>query len=52
VVKHAAIAQTGAAKSTIELVTVENLVSALAAFNGAVDQLKHQWFVSGLCGTL
>jgi hypothetical protein len=46
VTKQAVIAETHAAKRTIELLTMENLIPALAAFYSSIGQLKHQTFIS------
>jgi hypothetical protein len=46
VTKQAVIAKTHAAKRTIKLLAMENLIPALAAFYGSIDQLKHQRFIS------
>jgi hypothetical protein len=44
--KQAVIAETHAAKRTIKLLAMENLIPALAAFYSSIDQLKHQTFIS------
>ena len=44
--KQAVIAETHAAKRTIKLLTMENLIPALATFYSSIDQLKHQTFIS------
>ncbi len=41
VIQEATATQAGAAVVTIKLVAMVNLVSAFAAFYGAIDQLKH-----------
>jgi hypothetical protein len=46
--KQAVIAETHAAKRTIELLAMKNLVPAFAAFYSSIDQLKHQMFISEL----
>jgi hypothetical protein len=43
-IKEATVADTRAAGVTIEFVAVANLVPALSAFYGSIDQLKHQKF--------
>jgi hypothetical protein len=45
VAKQAVIAETHGAKRAIELLTMKNLVPALAAFYSSIDQLKHQTFI-------
>jgi hypothetical protein len=45
---QAIIAETHAAKRTIELLAMKNLVPAFAAFYSSIDQLKHQMFISEL----
>jgi hypothetical protein len=40
-IKEATVADTRAAGVTIEFVAVANLVPALSAFYGSIDQLKH-----------
>ena len=40
-IKEATVADTRPAGVTIEFVAVANLVPALSAFYGSVDQLKH-----------
>lgn len=40
-VKQAIFAQTGAAGGTIEFVAVANVVAALTALYGSIDELKH-----------
>lgn len=44
--KQATFAETGAAKITIELVAVPNVIPAFAAFYGSIDELKHHTFRS------
>ena len=44
--KQTVIAETHAAKMTIELLAMENLIPTLAAFNSSIDQLKHHRFIS------
>ena len=44
VIKEATVADTRPAGVTIEFVAVANLVPALSAFYGSIDQLKHQKF--------
>jgi hypothetical protein len=39
--KDAAFAQTRAAGGTVKLVAVANVMPAFAAFDSAVDELKH-----------
>jgi hypothetical protein len=46
VAKQTVIAETHAAESAIELLTMKNLVPAFAAFDSSIDQLKHQMFVA------
>ena len=45
VAKQTVIAETHAAESAIELLTMQNLVPAFAAFDSSVDQLKHPMFI-------
>jgi hypothetical protein len=42
VIKQATLAQTGAARSTVEFVTVANVVPALTALYGSINELKHR----------
>jgi hypothetical protein len=42
VIKEATVADTRPAGATIEFVAVANLVPALSAFYGSIDQLKHR----------
>jgi hypothetical protein len=44
-IKEATVADTRPAGVTIEFVAVANLVPALSAFYGSIDQLKHRNFV-------
>jgi hypothetical protein len=44
VMKQATVAEAYVAKRTIELLTMENLIPALTAFYGSIDQLKHHRF--------
>ena len=46
VIKEATVADTRPAGVTIEFVAVANLVPALGAFYGSIDQLKHRYFHS------
>jgi hypothetical protein len=46
VMKQATVAEAYVAKRTIKLLTMENLIPALTAFYGSIDQLKHQAFIS------
>ena len=46
VAKQTVIAETHAAESAIELLTMKNVVPAFAAFDSSIDQLKHQMFVA------
>lgn len=46
VMKQATVAEAHVAKRTIKLLTMENLIPALTAFYGSIDQLKHQAFIS------
>jgi hypothetical protein len=46
VIKEATVADTRPAGVTIEFVAVANLVPALSAFYGSIDQLKHRKFRS------
>ena len=41
-IKYAAIANARAAVVAIEFVAMENLVPALGALNGSIDQLEHR----------
>jgi hypothetical protein len=43
-IKEATVADTRPAGMTVEFVAVANLVSALGAFYGSIDQLKHRRF--------
>jgi hypothetical protein len=43
-IKEATVADTRPAGVTIEFVAVANLVPALGAFYGSIDQLKHRRF--------
>jgi hypothetical protein len=43
-IKEATVADTRPAGLTIEFVAVANLVPALTAFYGSIDQLKHRQF--------
>jgi hypothetical protein len=43
-VKHATFAQTGAAGGAIEFVAVANVIAALTALYGSIDELKHPTF--------
>jgi hypothetical protein len=45
VIKQAVIAETHGAEITIKLLTMENLIPALAAFYSSIDQLKHRTFI-------
>ena len=45
-IKEATVADTCPAGVTIEFVAVANLVPALGAFYGSIDQLKHREFHS------
>ena len=45
-IKEATVADTRPAGVTIEFVAVANLVPALGAFYGSIDQLKHREFRS------
>ena len=45
-IKEATVADTRAAIVTIEFLAVANLVPALTAFYGSIDQLKHREFRS------
>jgi hypothetical protein len=40
--EQAVIAETHAAKTTTELLTMKNLMPAFTAFDGSIDQLKHR----------
>jgi hypothetical protein len=42
VIKQATLAQTGAASCTVEFVAVANVVPALTALYGSIDELKHR----------
>jgi hypothetical protein len=42
VIKEATVADARAAVMTIKFIAMENLVPALGAFNGSIDQLKHR----------
>ncbi|HXV82032.1 MAG TPA: hypothetical protein VEG60_19315 [Candidatus Binatia bacterium] len=42
--KEAILADTGAATVTIKFFAVANFVSAFTAFDGSIDELKHQTF--------
>jgi hypothetical protein len=44
VMKQATVAEAHVAKRTIKLLTMENLIPALTAFYGSIDQLKHHRF--------
>jgi hypothetical protein len=44
--EQAAVAETHGAKSTIKLLTMENLVPTFAAFYGSIDELKHHRIIS------
>jgi hypothetical protein len=41
VIKQATLAQTGTARSTVEFVAVTNVVPALTALYGSINELKH-----------
>jgi hypothetical protein len=43
-IKQATVAETRPAGLTIEFLAVANLVPALTAFYGSIDQLKHRQF--------
>ena len=45
-IKQATVAETRPAGLTIEFLAVANLVPALTAFYGSIDQLKHREFRS------
>jgi hypothetical protein len=45
VMKQATVAETHVAERTIKLLTMENLIPALTAFYGSIDQLKHHRFL-------
>jgi hypothetical protein len=44
VMKQATVAEAHVAERTIKLLTMENLIPALTAFYGSIDQLKHHRF--------
>jgi len=46
VVKEAILTDTGAATVTIKFFAVANFVSAFTAFDGSIDELKHETFPS------
>jgi hypothetical protein len=48
VIKEATVADTRAAVMAIKFVAVANLVPALGALNGSIDQLKHRKFRSSV----
>jgi len=45
-VEHATITEAGTTVTTGEFIAMANIMAALTAFYGSIDQLKHQVFVA------
>ena len=47
-VEHAAVTQAGTTVTTGEFIAMANIMAALTAFYGSIDQLKHQNVLSSV----